>query len=129
MAGKCAVIGYVTLGTNDFDAALEFDDALFATIGVQRLWTHGQMAAWGRSREEPALCIARPHDGQAASVGNGVMVALKMAERADVDALHATCLALGGACAGRPGPRGEHGFYGGYFRDMEGNKLNAYVPA
>jgi len=26
---------------------------------------------------------------------------------------------------GAPGPRGE-GFYAGYFRDLDGNKLNAF---
>ena len=28
---------------------------------------------------------------------------------------------------GAPGPRGDHGLYGGYFRDLDGNKLNAHV--
>ena len=36
---------------------------------------------------------------------------------------------LGGAprIAVTPGPRGEGGFYAAYFRDPEGNKLNAFV--
>ena len=34
--------------------------------------------------------------------------------------------ANGGTCEGPPGPRGE-GFYAGYFRDPDGNKLNAFV--
>lgn len=122
------MIGYVTLGTNNFDAALEFYDTLLATIGIDRLWKHGSMAAWGRSREDVALCIATPYDKDVASVGNGVMIALKMSDRGQVDALHATCLKLGGTSEGAPGPRGDHGFYGGYFRDLDGNKLNAYVP-
>ncbi|GAA6208115.1 VOC family protein [Cognatishimia sp. WU-CL00825] len=122
------MIGYVTIGTNNFDAALAFYDALFATIGINRLWKHGQMAAWGPSREAPAFCITSPFDGAAATKGNGSMIALKMADKAQVEAMHAKCLALGGSCEGAPGPRGEHGFYGGYFRDPEGNKLNAYIP-
>ena len=32
---------------------------------------------------------------------------------------------LGGSDEGAPGPRGD-GFYAGYFRDPEGNKLNAF---
>lgn len=123
------MIGYVTLGTNNFDAAMAFYDALFASVGVQRLWHHGNMAAWGRSRAEPSLCIASPIDGNPATVGNGSMVALRQTDRSAVDTLHAKSLALGGANEGNPGPRGEHGFYGGYFRDLDGNKLNAYVPA
>lgn len=123
------MIGYVTVGTNNFDLALEFYDALFASVGIGRLWKHGHMAAWGRTRTEPALCIATPFDGGPATIGNGTMVALRMQDTDTVDTLHAKCLELGGANAGDPGPRGEHGFYGGYFRDLDGNKLNAYVPA
>lgn len=122
------MIGYVKIGTNNFDAAVEFYDALLASVGVERLWKHKNMAAWGRSRNEPALCVAKPYDGVIASVGNGVMVALKMSDRQQVDVLHAKCLGLGGADEGAPGPRRDHGFYGGYFRDLDGNKLNAYVP-
>ena len=123
------MIGYVTIGTNDFEAALKFYDALLETIRIKRLWKHGNMAAWGRSRQDVALCIAIPNDGELASVGNGAMIALRMANREQVDTLHAKCLELGGSTEGNPGPRGEHGFYGGYFRDLDGNKLNAYVPA
>lgn len=87
------------------------------------------MAAWGPSRLEPALCIATPFDEGPATAGNGTMVALRMSDRAAVHTLHAKCLELGGVNEGHPGPRGDHGFYGGYFRDLDGNKLNAYVPA
>jgi catechol 2,3-dioxygenase-like lactoylglutathione lyase family enzyme len=122
------MIGYVTIGTNDFERALAFYDSLLATIGIERLWKHGSMAAWGPSRPAPALCLTKPYDGDAATVGNGVMIALKVGSRAEVDALHARAIELGGGDAGKPGPRGESGFYGGYFRDLDGNKLNAYIP-
>ena len=123
------MVGYVTLGTGDFERAIAFYDALFQTIGVERLWTHGGMAAWARSRNDVALCVANPHDGNVATVGNGVMVALRVRDQAEVQALHAKALELGGVDEGAPGPRGTHGFYGAYFRDLDGNKLNAHVPA
>jgi predicted lactoylglutathione lyase len=44
---------------------------------------------------------------------------------AKVDALHRKALQLGGSNEGAPGPRGE-GFYAGYFRDLDGNKLNFF---
>ena len=122
------MIGYVTIGTNDFECALAFYDGLLATIGIRRLWRSESMAAWGPSRDETALCLTRPNDGNAATVGNGVMVALKVANQEQVKALYAKALELGGSEEGKPGPRGEHGFYGGYFRDMDGNKLAAYIP-
>ncbi|MGH1466475.1 MAG: VOC family protein [Cognatishimia sp.] len=121
------MIGYVTVGTNDFESSLAFYDALFASIDIQRLWKHGNMAAWGTTRDQPSFCISSPFDGKAATAGNGTMIALRMAEQAQVNTIHAKALELGGSCEGAPGPRGDHGFYGGYFRDPEGNKLNAYI--
>ena len=123
------MIGYVTLGTSNFEAATEFYDKLLENVGIKRFWTHGTMAAWGRSREEPALVVTLPNNGETATVGNSVMVALKLESREDVVKLHAAGLDLGGANEGEPGPRGEHGFYGAYIRDLDGNKLSAYVPA
>ncbi len=121
------MIGYVTLGTEDFDRAVQFYDDLFASIGIERLWKMDTMAAWGPSREEAALCITIPFDGKPASFGNGTMIALKAKNKEQVDVLHAKAIALGGADEGKPGPRGDSGFYGGYFRDLDGNKLNAYI--
>jgi predicted lactoylglutathione lyase len=42
-----------------------------------------------------------------------------------VDAIYKKALELGGKDEGAPGPRGD-GFYAGYFRDLDGNKLNAF---
>lgn len=123
------MIGYLTIGTNDLNRAVKFYDALLATLGIQKLWQHGDMAAWGSSRTETALCVARPSNRQTASTGNGVMVAFKVNSAEQVDAFHAKVIELGGENEGCPGPRGKHGVYAGYFRDLDGNKLNAYVPA
>ena len=54
------------------------------------------------------------------------MVALECADRAQVDAVHARAMAMGGADEGAPGERWP-GFYAGYFRDRDGNKLNAFI--
>ncbi len=67
----------------------------------------------------------KPFDGQSATVGNGTMVALVGKDAAQVDALHAKALALGGRDEGAPGLRGDD-FYGAYFRDLDGNKLAAF---
>lgn len=61
------MIGYLTVGTNNLERGIAFYDALFAVIGVERLWTHGNMAAWSTSRDVPAFCIAAPFDGNAAT--------------------------------------------------------------
>jgi hypothetical protein len=72
------------------------------------------------------LSVTRPYDGNAATVGNGVMVALVVMTPEQVDAIHARAIELGGTDEGAPGPRGDSGFYAAYFRDLDGNKLNAF---
>jgi predicted lactoylglutathione lyase len=54
------------------------------------------------------------------------MIALEARDKEQVDRLHALALANGGTCEGPPGPRGDS-FYAGYFRDPDGNKLNAFI--
>ena len=83
--------------------------------------------AWGVPNGPAGIGLTKPYDGQPASVGNGVMVALEAKDRAQVDRLYDVALAHGGTCEGKPGPRGDSGFYAGYFRDPDGNKLNAFV--
>ncbi len=124
------MIGYALLGSNDMDRARGFYDALFGTIGVGRLMEFPTGAtAWGASWTAPMLGITPPYNGEAATAGNGTMIALVLDERAKVDALHAKALELGGADEGAPGVRGDEGeqaFYGAYFRDLDGNKLCAF---
>jgi catechol 2,3-dioxygenase-like lactoylglutathione lyase family enzyme len=120
------MIGYVTLGTNDLASASEFYDAIAAEMGVGRMMESDQFIAWGEPGDKAGIGLTLPHDGKPATVGNGVMVALEAKDQAQVDRLHAIALARGGTCEGTPGPRGE-GFYAAYFRDRDGNKLNAFV--
>jgi len=120
------VIGYVTLGTNDLERAAAFYDELLALIGAGRFMETEHFVAWAVAPDRPGLSVTKPHDGNAATVGNGVMVALAVKTPELVQALHAKALELGGTDEGGPGPRGDSGFYAAYFRDLDGNKLNAF---
>jgi catechol 2,3-dioxygenase-like lactoylglutathione lyase family enzyme len=119
------MIGYVTLGTNDLPRAVAFYDALMAELGARRIMETDQFVAWGVSMDRPGLSVTKPFDGKPATVGNGVMVALAVDSPEKVQAVHARALALGGTDEGAPGARSES-FYAGYFRDLDGNKLNAF---
>ena len=119
------MIGYVTLGTNDLPRAAAFYDALLAEIGATRQLEFDRGISWGVSMSQPGLGVMKPYDGNAASVGNGVMVALIVDSREKVDRVYAKAMALGAKDEGPAGPRGD-GFYAGYFRDLDGNKLNVF---
>lgn len=120
------MIGYVTLGTNDLDRAVAFYDALLAELGATRFMEHeGTFVAWAVTPDQPGLAVTRPFDGNPATVGNGCMTALAADARDTVDRVHAKALELGGQDEGPVGPR-DDGFYAGYFRDLDGNKLNVF---
>lgn len=120
------MIGYVTLGTNDLERAARFYDALLAVVGGKRYMEFERGIAWSVTPNTPALGLMKPYDGKAATVGNGVMVALVVDSREKVDSLYKKAIELGAKDEGPAGPRGE-GFYAGYFRDPDGNKLNVFT--
>ena len=119
------MIGYVTVGTTDLPRAAAFYDQLMAEIGAKRFMETEQFVAWAVSQDKPGLSVTKPFDGKPATVGNGTMVALVVNSKEKVQALYNRALALGGRDEGPPGPRGD-GFYAAYFRDLDGNKLNAF---
>ena len=119
------MLGYVSLGTNDLERACNFYDQLMASIGHKRIFDMDGFVTWGQSLEHPGVAVTRPFDGSDATVGNGVMVAMLMPSREAVDAFYQKAIELGASDEGAPGQRGE-GFYAGYFRDLDGNKLNAF---
>jgi catechol 2,3-dioxygenase-like lactoylglutathione lyase family enzyme len=120
------MIGYVTLGTNDLPRAAKFYDAIAAEMGVGRMMEFPTGIAWGVAGGGAGIAAMAPFDGNVANVGNGVMVALEAKDTGQVDRLYAIALTQGGSDEGAPGVRGG-GFYAAYFRDPDGNKLNAFV--
>ena len=119
------MIGYVMVGTNKFDEAAKFYDELLGILGAGRFMDEESFIAWATTPGAPAISICKPNDGNAATVGNGVMVAIAAGSKKQVDEMYAKALALGGTDEGAPGPRMDN-FYAGYFRDLDGNKLNAF---
>lgn len=119
------MIGYVTLGTDNLPRAAAFYDALLGELGAKRIMDFGTFIAWANKPGAPAVCITKPYDGKAATVGNGVMVALAVDSKAKVDALYNKAISLGATDEGKPGPRSDN-FYAAYFRDLDGNKLNFF---
>lgn len=121
------MIGYVTLGTNDLARSTAFFDELFGSIGIGRFIETDSFVAWAPAPDKPGVSVTKPFDGEKATVGNGVMVALSMDSPEQVDAFYEKAIELGATCEGKSGPRDEMpGFYAGYFRDLDGNKFNAF---
>ena len=120
-------IGYLTLGAADLEAAVTFYDAVLPAIGWARFNRHPGFAGYGPNGagEGQTLWLCQPFDGQAASPGNGVMLALSADSRREVDAFHAAALSAGAVDEGAPGLRPHYSptWYAAYLRDPTGNKL------
>lgn len=123
------MLGYVTVGTNDLPRAAEFYDKICAEFGVGRMMEFDTFIAWGQPGGGCGIAATKPFDGKAATVGNGVMAAFQADSREQVDKVYKLAISLGAKDEGAAGPRGDSGFYAGYFRDPDGNKLNVFTMA
>ena len=120
------MIGYTTVGTNDFARSASFYDALLGALGAARGMEADDFIAWGKEPNTPMFSIHIPADGNAATVGNGTMIAIQAKNSEQVNDIYHKAMELGAQDEGKPGPRGDTGFYAAYFRDLDGNKLNVH---
>ena len=111
------MIGYVTLGTNRLEDAVKFYET--------RQMEGDTFVAFSTGPTSPAVSVIEPFNKEPATAGNGTMVAIAMDAPEKVDSFHAKALELGGTDEGAPGLRFGN-FYAAYFRDLDGNKLNAF---
>jgi catechol 2,3-dioxygenase-like lactoylglutathione lyase family enzyme len=124
MSSSQASLSYVTVGTNDPAKARLFYAKLMAAIGATQIADYPDAFGY----ELPGggkFWIMRPHNRQTATAGNGVTIGLAMDSESKIIAAHAAALQAGGVSEGDPGPRPLYGpdFFGGYVRDLDGNKL------
>ena len=117
------MIGYITLGANNIKTTGDFYDALFSVLGAKKSYDTPTAKAWQIKEGSPIFSITSPYDGNIATVGNGVMIALQASSPEHVNRLHAKALELGAINEGQPGIRGA-GYYCAYIRDLEGHKIN-----
>lgn len=116
------MIAYVTLGTSDIAKAKAFYLSVLEDIGISVFMDIGRLVAMGTPSGGPMLAVCTPYNGEAPQPGNGNMVAISPGSKELVDKVHAKAMALGASDEGAPGPRMD-GFYGGYIRDLDGNKI------
>ncbi len=122
------MLSHVFIGITDFRRAFDFYSDVMLALGLDLKFADPTVpwAGWKQpTAERPLFLIGYAYNGEAATPGNGQMIALLARDRASVDQSHAAALAAGGTCDGPPGPRPQYHahYYGAYFRDLDGNKL------
>lgn len=115
------MLGYVTIGANDLEKSTGFYDAVLAELGGKRVFNNERIQFY-RGANGGMVAVCKPYDGEKATVGNGMMVALAAPSRELVDKAYAKAISVGAKDEGAPGVRTGN-FYGGYFRDPDGNKI------
>jgi catechol 2,3-dioxygenase-like lactoylglutathione lyase family enzyme len=123
------MIGYVTIGAKDSEAAGKFYDAVLGACGHARKFADGGWIGYGPAGgDEHNIYVCPPYNKEPASFGNGMMIAFKANSKSAVDEAHRAGLANGGADEGRPGfrPPEKESWYGAYLRDPTGNKIAVY---
>jgi len=123
--GNTSIISHLSIGTNNFERAIDFYDKVLPTLGCKQIMKYPGAVAYGR--ELPEFWVQTPIDGKPATVGNGFHVGFTAISQEQVHAFHEAALAAGGIDDGAPGPRPDYGesYYGCFIRDLDGNKIEA----
>ncbi|QYO78209.1 VOC family protein [Devosia salina] len=124
------MFSHITVGSNDLVRAGQFYDAVLTPLGLRRRPVEPdggpEALCWVGGVPYPRFYVYAPFDGQAATPGNGAMLAFIAPSRAAVDAAYAAGMAAGGRDEGAPGLRSRYApdYYGAYLRDPDGNKVH-----
>lgn len=109
--------GYVTLGTRDMPRSRRFYDLIAREMGARRAIETDHLVAWGL----PGFGLAVSEMAPALERGRAP---LQAEDREQVDRLFEIALRHGGSVEHAPCDHGA--FYAAYFRDPDGNRLNAF---
>lgn len=121
------MIVHICFGTRDLDKAGKFYDAVAGALGASRVNQTDTALYYAKPESGIGFAVTLPYNGEPATSGNGTMATIMAENREQVDRIHAAALANGGSDEGAPGPR-ANGMYCAYWRDPDGNKMNAIAP-
>lgn len=123
--GNPSILSHLSIGTNRFEEAVAFYDAVLPTLGIRRMMEHPGMVGWGKAY--PEFWVNAPLDGKPASAGNGFHVGFVADSEEAVRRFYQAALAAGGTGDGEPGPRPEYSpaYYACFVRDLDGHKIEA----
>ena len=114
--------GYISVGTNDLEAAKKFYDHVFEPIEHKSFKGNDRSYFYYFTNTDTYFAVFTPFDGEPATVGNGSMMGIRFSSPSEVDEVFKRAIEAGGKDDGSPEQKVET-FYGGYVRDLDGNKL------
>ena len=120
-----SIMSHVSLGTNNFEKAVEFYDKVMATLGATRIMEHEGAVAYGK--EYPEFWVQTPENEEPAQIANGTHYGFVAASKEAVHAFWEKAIEMGATPHGEPGPRPHYGepYYGCFLLDLDGHKIEA----
>uniref|UniRef100_A0A7S3P8L9 Glyoxalase/fosfomycin resistance/dioxygenase domain-containing protein n=1 Tax=Amphora coffeiformis TaxID=265554 RepID=A0A7S3P8L9_9STRA len=136
-----SIVSHISIGTSKekMPEMLKLYDGFMEKLGATRklaIDTEGNhckdlmrtdVVAVAYGKYYPEVWLTLPHDEKDASPGNGVHFAFNCSNKAQVEAVYKAAIEAGASCNGPPGPRPQYSdkYYGAFFIDPCGNKLEA----
>ena len=114
--------GYISVGTNDLESAKKFYDSVFDGLDVKKFKGNDRSYFYFFTRTRTYFAVFTPYNGKPATVGNGSMTGITFDSPEEVDQIYKRAIEAGAVCDGAPEQKMET-FYGGYDKDLAGNKL------
>ena len=117
------MIGFVMVGTNDLNKAINFYDLLLKTIDLERTIINKKYAGYSPKGKvgDVEFYVSIPANKEKATYGNGTQISFEVSSKYNVDKFYNLGIKLGGKDEGAPGIRS--GDYYCYIRDLDGNKI------
>ena len=121
------MIGFVMVGTNDLNKAINFYDVLLEIIDLKRAVTNEKYAGYSlkENSEDIEFYVTNPANKEKATFGNGTQISFIVNSKETVDKFYNLGIKLGGKDEGAPGIRS--GDYYCYIRDLDGNKICVFT--
>ena len=122
------MVGFVMVGTNDLDKAINFYDSILDVIDLKMVGKTDTYASYAPKNNLEAIefYVTIPFNNEKATIGNGTQISFYIDSKKKVDTFHSLALSLGAKDEGAPGERYEGEYYS-YLRDLDGNKICGYT--
>jgi catechol 2,3-dioxygenase-like lactoylglutathione lyase family enzyme len=123
------MIDHLSVAVSDLTRAVAFYDAVFAPLGVRRLWTTRDAAGYGDAGTDEPFAIKQCSPEKSTAASAAVHVAFRAASRDAVNDFHVRAIAHGGTDDGAPGLHAEYGagYFAAFVLDPDGNRLEAVL--
>lgn len=120
------MISHVSIGTNDLNKSIAFYSDILSYFDAE-IFSQSSRSIFWRFPQGSMLSLTNPFNKSPSDPGNGNMIMLIAKDKAAVDAIYSQSIKLGGVSEGEPGYRYKGRYYGGYFRDLDKNKIAVFA--